>query len=649
MSAPIRVLHIEDVEEDAELLLRELRKGGYSPVARRVDTPELLRSALEESWDVVICDYSLPRMNALSALQMIHESGRDLPFIIVSGSVGEETAVAAMRAGAHDYLMKDRTARLVEVVRRELREAAIREERTRSDRAVRMSEERFRTLVGAIDDLVFTSDREQRFSGLFGAGWERAHLKADECVGKTVTEVLGAEIGALHALATARALDGESATYEWSRTGAEGIRWFQTVLSAMRDIKGQTGGLVGIARETTEQKRMGAQLREADRMATMGMLAAGVAHEINNPMAYVIGNIGFASKQVEGLLKSVAGVDAGDLKEQLSDVRASLAEIEDGTERVRLIVRDLKAFTKTEEERRGPVELASVMQASLAMAAAEVRHRATVVKEFEACPPAFGNESRLGQVFLNLIINAAQAMPDRPIQENQIVLRVRGKDRHVIAEVADNGAGIPPELLARIFEPLFTTKPVGVGTGLGLAICKDIVKDLGGELTVESHVRVGTTFRVRLPADEGAEAGKVVAAPVASARRGRVLVVDDEAMLRAAIQRALKADHEVVGMGGGAEALALLADGQRFDAILSDLTMPGMSGIDLHSRLAAMVPEQAERMIFMTGGIVTREANEFVRRITNPVIDKPFDFEQLKLTIGQLVDRGPAAPAKRSA
>ena len=205
--------------------------------------------------------------------------------------------------------------------------------------------------------------------------------------------------------------------------------------------------------------------------------------------------------------------------------------------------------------------------------------------------------------------------------------------------MCDTGAGIPPELLARIFEPFFTTKPVGVGTGLGLGICQDIVRELGGQLTVESQVGVGSTFRLTLPLHVGTAVAREAQRAV-TLRRGRVLVVDDEAMLRASIQRALKAHHEVVGTGEARQALELLVGGQRFDAILSDLTMPGMSGIELHAELAGAVPEQAARMIFMTGGIVSREANDFVRRISNPVLDKPFDFEQLKLAIGRLVERG---------
>jgi CheY-like chemotaxis protein len=180
---------------------------------------------------------------------------------------------------------------------------------------------------------------------------------------------------------------------------------------------------------------------------------------------------------------------------------------------------------------------------------------------------------------------------------------------------------------------------VGIGTGLGLAICRDILREMGGEIAVESKLGVGTTFRMTLPLQTGAAQVAAAPAQIVATRRGRVMVVDDEAMLRASIKRALKADHDVVGFGAAAEALASLVGGQRFDAILSDLTMPGMSGIDLYSRLLEALPEQAERMIFMTGGIVTREATEFVRRIANPVMDKPFDFDQLKLAIGRLVER----------
>jgi len=239
-------------------------------------------------------------------------------------------------------------------------------------------------------------------------------------------------------------------------------------------------------------------------------------------------------------------------------------------------------------------------------------------------------------VFLNLIVNAAQAIQEGQVERNRIQLSTRLDGRKVIVEVTDTGSGMPPEVLRKLFTPFFTTKPVGTGTGLGLSICHRIVTGMGGQIAVESQLGQGTTFRVTLPvADlERSAPSRPVAPRLPDAtRRGRILIVDDEAFVAKALGRTLSREHDVTLISRAAEALARIGGGERFDIILCDLMMPEMTGMDLYAELAGSTPEQAERMIFMTGGAFTPTARAFLDRVPNQRIEKPFDAQHLAVLI----------------
>lgn len=386
-------------------------------------------------------------------------------------------------------------------------------------------------------------------------------------------------------------------------------------------------------RAEVEQTRLQTQLMVSDRMASVGTLAAGVAHEINNPLAVVIGNLTLAVRQVESLAEC-AGEDG------ITEVRDELRDAQEAAERVSEIVRDLKIFSRTETEARGPVDVRHVLESSLRMAWNEIRHRATLVKQYGEIPPVDANEARLGQVFLNLIVNAAQAIPEGRASDNQIRVTTRAdRDGFVLVEIGDTGAGIPAEVLPRLFTPFFTTKPVGVGTGLGLSICHRIVTSLGGEISVDSEAGRGTTVSVRLRATAEPSRGKpcVPMAPSRASRRGRVLVVDDEAIVGSMLRRALAPDHDVTVVTRAEEAVELIEKGLRFDVILCDLMMPQVTGMDMHERLVLVAPEQAERMIFVTGGAFTPRAKEFLDRMQGRCVEKPFEVVRLRALVNERV------------
>jgi CheY-like chemotaxis protein len=377
------------------------------------------------------------------------------------------------------------------------------------------------------------------------------------------------------------------------------------------------------------EKATQAQLMVADRMASVGMLAAGVAHEINNPLAAVLGNLDIA-------LDQLASRERRDDPAAMEGVLEALQEARDSADKVRHIVRDLKLFSRAEEDKKRPVNVVRVLDSALRLAWNEVRHRARVRRAYESTPLVDANESRLGQVFLNLLVNAAQAIPDGHADENEIVLttRVDALDR-IVVDISDTGAGMDSSVMKRLFTPFFSTKPIGFGTGLGLSICHRLVSAIGGEITVESVLGKGTTFHVALPASSSVEVaskpGSTAPVPANNVpRRGRVLVIDDDHSILNVVTRIVGPDHECHATRSGIEALGRIREGQRFDVILCDLMMPVMTGMDLFAQIVAIDRDQAARVVFLTGGAFTSKARAFLQEIPNQRLDKPFELSTLR-------------------
>jgi nitrogen-specific signal transduction histidine kinase/CheY-like chemotaxis protein len=387
------------------------------------------------------------------------------------------------------------------------------------------------------------------------------------------------------------------------------------------------------AENRRERNKMHEQLLISDRMASVGILAAGVAHEINNPLASVIANLSLAIRDLADVSNQQGETALRDLQDELSDAR-------DSAERIRNIVRDLKLFSRADDDQRGPVDVRRVLESSLRMAWNEIRHRARLIKNYAAVPAINANESRLGQVFLNLIVNAAQSMPEGRAEANEIrVATSVGPGGSVLVEISDTGSGMGPDVIKRLFTPFFTTKPVGVGTGLGLSICHRIITSIGGQIEVESTLGVGSTFKVVLPviATSFETLEPAPRAIRAAVRRGRVLVIDDEPMIANVVRKTLAHDHDVTTVNRAQDALAKVLSGERFDVILCDLMMPEMTGMDLHAELVQSVPEQADQMIFLTGGAFTARARAFLDQATNLRVEKPFDTVALRAIVNDRV------------
>ncbi len=427
-----------------------------------------------------------------------------------------------------------------------------------------------------------------------------------------------------------------------------------------------------LQRMQREQQELQATLAQSDRLMNMGLLAASVAHEINNPLSFVLHNVGTLAEELPQMASSLHRCHAA-LEQALGsegmaralgdgpqlgpgfidDAVARLKEAHVGTERIRRITRGLSTFSRVEGTPPEPVDVQVSVEHALTLAMNEIKHRAQVVKELGPVSPVLASEGKLAQVLLNLLVNAAHAIAEGAPERNQIRVRAWDEGGSVFIEVADSGKGIAPEHRAQVFEPFFTTKGVGFGSGLGLWISRNIIVELGGELTFESEVGKGTRFRVKLPAlSPDAMTVRVATAPAATATaavapvRGRVLVIDDEPGLRGLLTRIIGPEHEVVTAASGVDAKRLLAGSPPFDVILCDLMMPEVSGTDVHAWLAARDPMQAKRLVFITGGAFSRAAVGYLDRVTNPRIEKPFDAATIRALVGRLVRQARAGPAR---
>jgi len=381
--------------------------------------------------------------------------------------------------------------------------------------------------------------------------------------------------------------------------------------------------------EAAERER----LTEADRVVALGFLAGGVAHQVNNaltPMRLSLGRL--TSFELSQRPLSAERLHRIEL---LQDVR-------EGVERIEHVIRELKAFSHTDGPNR-TVDVPAELEVAIGLAAHEIRHRARLVCDYATVPTIRAKPAELRQVFLNLLVNAAQATPEGQAHVNEIrvMTRTDGRGRAVI-EITDTGTGIPSDVATRIFEPFFTTRLEHTGLGLGLTLSRDIVAALDGEITIDSVVGKGTTVRIALPPghEEPVSATRPSlsrSAPAARPERRRILIVDDDRPVAAALALELGV-HDVVVAESGREALTILGQDKNFDMILCDLMMPEVSGIDVYETLRLLDPSLLDRMVMMTGGAFTPRARQFLAEIDTPLIEKPFypgQLNELAQTLGR--------------
>jgi len=507
---------------------------------------------------------------------------------------------------------------------------ALREDVARAETALRESEQRFRTVVQGAPDgvailrgpiILYLNPRAARLLGL---------TQPEDGYGRPISEFLhpedaaiaGERIGSL--MRTGAPLDG---AFEYRSRSHDGRELTVEISSILIDFDGGRA-VLAFARDVTERKAMQARLAQADRLAALGMLSAGVAHEINNPLAYALLNIELMMRDLE---------KGGDIDR--TQLLTRLREARHGGERVATIVRDLKSFAREDDNVRWPVELGTVLDSALNVVGSEITKRGRVARRFSNVPAVEGIAARLEQVFVNLLLNAAQALPEGAVAQNEVSVAAEHDADFVRITVSDTGVGMTEEVMKRIFDPFFTTKPAGVGTGLGLPICQGIVTAHGGTLEVSSDPGKGSTFTVKLKRYKGDFRSREQSPSTPGVTGGRILVIDDDVAVGRTLRHALEEEHEVTVVVNAADALKALEspEGASFDAILCDLLMPGMTGAELFTIARRDLPDLASRFIFMSGGYWAQ--GEASPTGSQPVLEKPFNLEQVRAVLKDVVNR----------
>ncbi len=417
--------------------------------------------------------------------------------------------------------------------------------------------------------------------------------------------------------------------------------------ASTKDADDKLALAIVVFRDVTERYEVDQRLAQTERLAAIGTLSAGLAHEINNPLAYLMTNVDYA---VQGLseardrLAALEGTAARAIGARLGEIATALGEAQEGGLRVHHIIKDVSQFGGLDVAERSVVVLSEVIDRALRMTESLVRERAALRRDYEWTPPVKVNAGQLVQVFVNLLLNAAQAIGEGAPGANEVVLATRtDSSGRAVAEIRDSGPGIPRDIQQRIFEPFFTTKGVGEGSGLGLSVCYSLVKSFGGTIAVQSTLGKGATFRVTLPpAGEQLSDQPPPAEHLVPRRRGRVLIIDDETAITRALVRILQREHDAEAVNDARDAVAHIRTDDAFDIILCDLTMPHMSGMEFYRALSASNPKLARRVVFFTGGACTAETRAFLQENGHKSLTKPVEAEALLHLVADYVNAGVA-------
>jgi signal transduction histidine kinase len=627
-SSWMRVLVVEDEGSMRTLFSELLAERGHEVTAVGDATSAIL--AFEANpMPLIITDWEMRGMTGLELCRIIRSRQRGAdPFIIfITGRDKMSDVDTALMAGADDFLVKPTRPNAFRTrVAIAERTIAIRESKRRAEAALIASEQRFAAVfkkspaaIGLIrrhDYAVI--DVNEAFCKLFVQ-------QRDDFIGSDARRLAQMMTPDIFTSAPSEM----TVIHPPNHPPQQALYGIETV-----ELNGELCWLVTLT-DVTERERLRAQLLLSDRMASLGTLAAGVAHEINNPLAYTTANVDFVMEQ---------------LREQAPPplpLLEALEEARQGSDRIKGIVGDLRTFSRADKEQVGPVNLHAVLDSAVNIVGNEIRHRARLERDYHEIPFVRAHAGRLGQVFVNLLANAAQSITEGDSGRNLISIRTGvDQDGMVYVTIADTGCGISADHVSRVFDPFFTTKAQGEGTGLGLSICQALVMSFGGQIVVDSEVGLGSIFLVTLPAaKEERRAASAQTSPRqrAAGRRGRILVIDDEVLIVRSLLRILHHDHDVDTVTSAREGLDRLDSGQSYDLILCDLMMPEMTGMDLHAELRTRHNALLQRIVFLTGGAFTPRAKQFLETAETTWIEKPVDMHALREMIQKRLEtRRPA-------
>ena len=485
---------------------------------------------------------------------------------------------------------------------------------------------RLSLVLDHIPAVIWTTDASLRITSTAGSAVASLSLPPDKLLGMTLEDYLGDRSAALDVIGHhRRALHGNTVHYQ---LGDLGQQWLATI-RPLRSPAGNIVGTIGIAMDVTERNRLQAHILQSEHLASLGALAAGIAHEINNPLAYVLANANVAVEEVTSLAALVPPNAHG----RLAELRTLLDEVAQGAGRAASVVRDLRLFAHGDEDECTPSDPRLAVRAALRLTQSELQLSAKVHEDLGDVPLVRGSQAQMVSLLVNVLVNAAQAIGVGRSAENDIWVRtLTNLDGWALLEVSDTGPGIHSDLVGRVFDPFFTTKPFGAGRGLGLSLCHGIVTALGGKIELGDRVAgKGTTVRVLLPPAPSLEQA---AEPPP---RLRVLVVDDEDAVCRSLRRVLGPSVDTEIRHSGHEALELLARDTRFDVILCDVLMPDGDGAEVFEQLATSAPDLAERLVFVTGGGLPRRVADRIPAAR--VLGKPFDIETVRGVVATIARR----------
>lgn len=658
MADPLHVLIVEDSPPDAELLLRELRRG-YDPRHQRVDSADDLHRAIgEQAWDLILCDYTMAGFTGTEALSIVRRQGLDVPLIFVSGTIGEETAVAAMRAGAQDYVVKDNLKRLLPAIERELRDAALRREARTADARRVAAESRFRDLLAMAPDAIVAIDRDHGITIFNHAAEALFGYAAAEVMGQPIELLLPAASGNFPGAGGDAAVSADAgAPRRTPQAGAMAGRRrdggsFPVEASFGSSIDNGRETVLAVIRDVTRRRELEAQLHQSQKMEVVGQLTGGLAHDFNNLLTVIIGNLEALQDEVPGGSRPLRMIELA--------LCASL--------RGAALTRQMLAFSRRQALEARAFELNGLVANAIGLFRRTLG--AAIVVETRLAEDlwtAFADPAQVETALMNLALNARDAMPDggrltietanRRLDEAYVAATPDAAiGDHLLLSVTDTGTGIAPEALERVFEPFFTTKNAGQGTGLGLSMVYGFVRQSGGHVTISSTAAQGTTVRLFFPRAEGpAAAAELVAAtePEPAVGNAVILVVEDDEDVRAtAVAMMAALGCEIREAADAQAALVLLQDGLQVDLLFTDLSMPGgMSGLELADQVRRIRP--GVKVLIATGHVDTAQAriaeDGRTLRLADgdgqyPVLHKPYRRVELLQKLREtLEDAGGAA------
>jgi PAS domain S-box-containing protein len=625
MAQPLRVLIAEDNIGDAELMLRELRRAGFEPDAKCVDNEEDFLANLHADLDLILSDYSMPQFSGLRALELLKQWDLPIPFILVSATIGEETAVTAMRSGAADYLLKDRLTRLGQAVHRVIEERRLREGNERAHERLREQAD----IINGAHDAIIIRDLVSEHVTFWNSGAERLYGRtAAEAMGKPLGELIFADAGQLKSLTQDLLATGESHG-EFKQVTKDGRELIVDARSTLvRNTDGSPRSVLAINNNITEQKNLETQLLRSQRLESIGTLASGVAHDLNNILTPIL--------MCAEMLRA----------DKTRDDRVPLVSlIEESARRGAGIVKQVLTFARGVEGERVLINATHLIQEMVDIAKKTFPKNIEITGRYpENLWSIKGDPTQLHQVLLNLSVNARDAMPkggsltiaaeNFNVDEHYASMTLGAKaGPHVMLHVGDTGAGMSQSVTDKMFDPFFTTKDMGKGTGLGLSTVLGIVKSHDGFISVSSEVGTGTTFKIFLPAEVSGAVPSQSEVSLESLHGNDelILVVDDEPGILRITRMILESNnYRVLTANDAPEALGATAEHNGLiTAILTDISMPHMDGVALVRTVKKMRPE----MIFIAS---TGEENRIAELQSLGVTDfliKPYDTQQLLNTL----------------